>query len=88
MPVACGSDQNVGVNDQFCVISHIVGDVIFGVNGVIVNQTFASSTWTSDAHQGCGNRQNHPPHPTLRESTAKAAEVPHGSCTGVPLARK
>jgi dihydrolipoamide dehydrogenase len=28
------------------------------------------------------------PHPTLGESTAKAAEVAHGSCTDVPPARK
>ena len=28
------------------------------------------------------------PHPTLGESTAKAAEVAHGSCTDVPQQKK
>jgi hypothetical protein len=28
------------------VISHIVGEAIFSVNKVIVDQTFTSSTWT------------------------------------------
>lgn len=28
------------------------------------------------------------PHPTLGESTAKAAEAAHGSCTGVQPVRK
>jgi hypothetical protein len=64
MTVACGSHQNIGIDDKFWCVFHIAGDVSIRTDCENVNQILASMSatcftrrqhgdWGSDKAQAC-----------------------------------